>query len=313
MSARLVTYPDREAWLAARRGGIGASEAAALLGLSRWTSPLQLWAEKRGLTPPSAETPEMRRGRRLEPLVAEDVAAATGLTVLDHGRHTIAWSTETPCLYASLDREMRHPQLGPGVLECKTTKAYLGKHWPDAALSGFDTTVGLGQVPVDAFCQVQHQMLVTGAGWGILAAWIGLDDFRYFMVAPHADMQARIAAAGVAFWAAVEAGAEPPAATADDLALVVQLHATTDKQLVMTLPPEAGAWDAAYADACETYRKADKDREALKAQILQAMGEAGKAIAPGGATYTVSRIPVAEKVVKAHTQVRLNRRAPEGA
>jgi predicted phage-related endonuclease len=32
------------AWVAARREGIGASEAAAAVGLSRWQSPVSLWA-----------------------------------------------------------------------------------------------------------------------------------------------------------------------------------------------------------------------------------------------------------------------------
>lgn len=36
-------------WLAFRRKGIGASDAAAVLGLSKWTTNVELWEEKVGL------------------------------------------------------------------------------------------------------------------------------------------------------------------------------------------------------------------------------------------------------------------------
>ena len=35
-------------WLALREKGIGGSQAAAAIGLSRWQDPLTLWAEKTG-------------------------------------------------------------------------------------------------------------------------------------------------------------------------------------------------------------------------------------------------------------------------
>src|SRR4029453_2197485 len=45
MTARALVLPDRAAWLAARREGIGGSDAAAALGLSPYRTPLELYAE----------------------------------------------------------------------------------------------------------------------------------------------------------------------------------------------------------------------------------------------------------------------------
>ena len=36
----------REEWLARRRSGIGGSDVAAVLGLSPWKSPRQVWLDK---------------------------------------------------------------------------------------------------------------------------------------------------------------------------------------------------------------------------------------------------------------------------
>ena len=46
-----VTKPEKrrhtkESWLKLRKNGIGASEAAAACGLSRWKSPLEVWKDK---------------------------------------------------------------------------------------------------------------------------------------------------------------------------------------------------------------------------------------------------------------------------
>jgi len=71
--------------------GIGASEAAIVLGISRWSTELELWAEKRGLTdPPEDDERALRRdprywGKRLEPIVLQDCAMDTGLIVIGTG------------------------------------------------------------------------------------------------------------------------------------------------------------------------------------------------------------------------------------
>ena len=43
---------DREKWLNARRSGLGASEVAAVLGLSPWSTPYKVWRDKVSSEPP---------------------------------------------------------------------------------------------------------------------------------------------------------------------------------------------------------------------------------------------------------------------
>ena len=53
-------------WLEWRKGKIGASDAATILGVSPWATPFQLWEEKLGLSKPKEMTASMQRGKDLE-------------------------------------------------------------------------------------------------------------------------------------------------------------------------------------------------------------------------------------------------------
>jgi putative phage-type endonuclease len=72
------------AWHEWRRAGIGGSDVTALLGLSPYTSPWKLWAEKVGLLPPSESTQRQRIGQRMEPVLAAEFHEETGLCVVGH-------------------------------------------------------------------------------------------------------------------------------------------------------------------------------------------------------------------------------------
>ena len=65
-------------WRAKRSEIIGSSEAAAACGMSEYKTPLQLYLEKIGEIDPFAGNDHTRRGRRYEPLIAEDWQELTG-------------------------------------------------------------------------------------------------------------------------------------------------------------------------------------------------------------------------------------------
>ena len=72
----------RAEWLTWRKPVITASVAGALLTDHPYTTAMHLWAEQRGIEfPPKHENKRMRRGRKLEGLVGEEVAEAKGWLV----------------------------------------------------------------------------------------------------------------------------------------------------------------------------------------------------------------------------------------
>ena len=114
----------RERWLLERRSGIGASEAAAVLGLSPWKTPLALYAEKIGAVAAkdlAAESEAVEWGKRLEEPIAQAYAEKTGRKVVNLGEFAIQRHKDLAFLMCTLDRVTysdKRPDAGP--LELKT-------------------------------------------------------------------------------------------------------------------------------------------------------------------------------------------------
>lgn len=60
----------RDEWLQMRKSGIGGSDAAAILGISPWTTPVTVWLDKTGRSASTEPNHAMRIGTELEDLVA---------------------------------------------------------------------------------------------------------------------------------------------------------------------------------------------------------------------------------------------------
>lgn len=128
-----IDADERTAWLAWRKLGIGASDVAALCGMSTFASPMSVWADKMGLTPPDADNDYMEFGRRAEPMLTgyfED--RNPGLLVLDQQARVV--HPDHPHHRATLDgRVVEHPDGDPlGVVEYKTGGFEVWDEIPDA-------------------------------------------------------------------------------------------------------------------------------------------------------------------------------------
>ena len=129
MPGRLILTPaaavDRATWLAARRQGVTASEIAAVLGISPFTSAFNLFYVKAGVIDEEYDDDRLSLGRHLEPWVAERFAAAhPEFTVRAPGglwaNAVRTWQLATPdaVLYDGAGSEP------VGVAEFKTSATY---------------------------------------------------------------------------------------------------------------------------------------------------------------------------------------------
>lgn len=156
MELQTVTvYNTREEWLEGRKGGLGASDAGALLGISPWKSNVQLWEEKCGLAVPEeiGDNPAVKYGNDAEPLLRQ-------FFELDHRSYALYFTPfkiinhpGLPFITCTPDGELMERETGRlGGLEIKTTEVMGPSGWRK-----WD-----GKIPDNYYAQVCHQMLATG-------------------------------------------------------------------------------------------------------------------------------------------------------
>lgn len=156
MSVRVIRPSSHEAWLEARKGGIGSSEVATIIGLNPFETPYQLWRRKKGLDAPQEETFVMKAGHYLEDAVSCFWQDATGRKVIKSSRGDWFFAdSEKPFLQVSPDRTFWVDKHEKGILECKTTQC----------------TIDNDDIPKHWFCQLQYQLGVADLRHGSLA-WL---------------------------------------------------------------------------------------------------------------------------------------------
>ena len=194
-----VLMPGTPEWLEARRKGIGGSDAAAIVGLSPWRTPLEVYLDKIGESQ-DIETIDMRRGRLLEPVVRQMYADETGRTVVTP--NTIITNPNLPFALANLDGIAS----GGRVLECKTARFRSG--WGEP---------GSPDIPVPYLCQVQHCMMVADLPCADVPVLFGDFDFAIYHVPADAEFQALLAECEEGFWASVIQRIPPDPVDAADI------------------------------------------------------------------------------------------------
>ena len=171
---------ERAAWLAARRAGITATDAAAILGVHPYKGAFDVFADKLGVKPETPDNPAMYWGRALEAVVAHRYAADTGYKLVelapgDVMKHPVhRWLVGTP------DRLV--PTV-PCVLEVKTAGYRAADRWGDAPD---------GAIPEEYMVQCAVYMAITGYQTCDVAVLIGGQDYRVYNLARDAELEAMI-------------------------------------------------------------------------------------------------------------------------
>lgn len=157
-----------------RTMGIGGSDAGAIMGLSKYKSPMLVVADKLGLTK-YEESDATRRGKRMEPVIRENLAKwaaeIDGVPIEVYEVFDSPWlyqSVEYPFMLANIDGLVKHRDHGLCLLEIKTADIRLETEWANNG------------VPDSYYAQVQHYMSVLGLNMAIVFVLIGLNpEIRY--------------------------------------------------------------------------------------------------------------------------------------
>lgn len=170
---------------------LGASEVAAALGLSPYRPPIDLWRELTGRAAPFAGNESTIRGLVLEPYLRSEYAR----------RHSLQVNTPAPVyrdgwMRASPDGvvvSMVEPEHWLRGLEIKTANWRSCDKWGPTGGDGDD-------VPLEYHVQVVWSMAVTGLLRWDVAALIGLDDYREYVVERDAAVEERMVSLASDWW-----------------------------------------------------------------------------------------------------------------
>jgi putative phage-type endonuclease len=188
---------------------IGGSDIGAILGLSKFRTPLQVWLEKTGQDLGKLDSLPLRFGSFAESFVATEYSRSTGFELIHdesafiHPQHTF--------MSAHIDRLVLecNGQASPTrILECKTANPFAQLEWGEA---------GSDQVPMSYLCQCIWYMAITGIEKTDLAVLFGNNDFRIYEIIRDQELEELVLQRAISFWDDyVLKGTPPPAVNEAD-------------------------------------------------------------------------------------------------
>lgn len=287
-------HADREAWLAARKGKMTASKASALFGINEYLSRYRLWALESGLLEDDVlDNGNMRRGRRLEPIILEELAEARGWDVQPWPQ---TWTISHPegknsgRLMATPDgiARVRNPlewepfEGGDLVnVQVKTVNEWAFRSWDRDA----DGSIVM---PIIHQIQTQVETACLGLNFGVLVLQpsMNLDDMIVLPYAINWAFLRRLTTLAVEFWEAVELGQEPEVDGSESTWNTLKRVYQEENGKALILPAEADEIAARLEQAKEDAKAAKAKIDLCKNQLIAMIGDATFAQTPGGSNYS---------------------------
>lgn len=251
------------AWAERRKSGIGGSDLAAVMGLSAYTSPLDVWLVKTG----RVESPDLSAkeavywGNVLEDVVARRFAELHPELAVKRRNATLV-SKPRPWAFANLDRTVKDREGRMGVLEIKTAGARRASDWEDG-------------VPDYYMAQVVHYLGVTGWDYAWVAVLIGGQEYREYRIDRDEEDVAAAVAAADAFWHDFVVADVMPAMTGlkGEGAALAAMHADPSDEMIPMLDEDVDAFgDLAGVKA--GIARLEKEKRAIESAIKARVGDA---------------------------------------
>ena len=287
---------SRADWLNLRRGGIGGSDAGAIMGLNKYATPLSVYLAKKGAAEDSGNSATEWGNILEEPVRQKTREELGGRIETVEGMFT---STAHPFMNANLDGLIyfdKETQIGGGVArglcghEIKTSRT--GDGFTDV------------EIPDSYYAQVQHYMAVTGIKTFILTVFI-FNQYagRHYVIPRNEYFIARLIDAEKTFWERNVLADAMPAPTGNENETELLKNLPMAETITLDEESEAILEEKAQLDA--EIKTLQEQSDILKEKILIKMAEnpsgaaAAKTVAECGAwkisltTQTAKRVDTA--------------------
>lgn len=234
----------RERWLAARRRGLGGSDASTVVGVNRWGSRYELWLDKTGRLSEKQVSARMEAGLRMEPVLRQWFTDKQGIAIRQQG---LVASRQRPWQLVSLDGLTEDG----GIFESKCTNWRLAEEWDD------------DQVADHAEVQAQHGLAVTGRTHAWVVALIDGWDFQIRRVERDDKLIEAITEMESDFWHGNVLADRQPDIEPNALDVIKARYALIEGETVAGDPTVIEP----LIDAWNTARQGEKDAEAIRRVI----------------------------------------------
>lgn len=251
-------------WRQIRKNFLGGSDAAPVIGLSRYKSPIGVYFDKTEEAVSDFDSQKMRAGRMMEPIIAAMFAE-------DTGKHVV----RQPFFYAHPEHSFMGANVDFGIygenagLECKNS-AYR-KDWED------------GNVPDEYYLQCNHYMAVTGADRWYLAYLIDGWDFHYTTIERNEKLIETLIAQESDFWYTHILPRNPPAFDGSDSAtelLKVMFPSETAGSEPAEIPSDFDCLWVEVDEITKQEKALENRKKEIKNQICAIIGDRSTGMSP---------------------------------
>lgn len=238
---------NREQFLLDRKKGIGGSDCAAILSVSPWKTPLDVYNDKLNPDVVDEMNENMRRGILAEEFVLKEYVDRSGETI-ETNIPTIV-SSEYPFMRANIDARIKGQNV---IIEAKTTKANISA-WDNGLPEYYKAQVAFYAMLTDA---ERVDIPVLFSGW----------EYACFTYWRDAEYEARLKQAVIDFWQEyIVKGVPPHPRTSEELKIA---YPSIDTELVKKADEHIRHVVSEYQEVSNQVKKLEEEKESLKNTIL---------------------------------------------
>lgn len=260
-NTEILKYDNAEDWHKLRKGGIGGSDAGAVLGVNKYRSTVDIYlskVENKKTEPNDA----MLWGTALEPVIREEFKKKH---LEEYEVFECDYTFKDGIMLANVDGILFDKNKNEyGILEIKTANQFTAKDWSN------------GLVPSSYYVQVQHYLAVTGFKFGVIAVLIGGADYREFYVERNENDIKLINEACTDFWNTYIIPKEIPSADGSDAYSKYQLEILEKLDLkndVVELDEEYDELLEKRFDIQERIKTLDEDLKKINQQVIDVLSK----------------------------------------
>ncbi len=257
-----------------RQTYLGSSDSPPVLGCGfSGENQHTVWSRKVGLLEEKEDNELLLCGRVLQPAICELLRLKTNYDVRPHDESRLLHN-EHQWLGATPDSFIYGDPRGLGIGELKNVGAYNAGEW-----KGSDP-------PLRVAVQVQHQLVVCGATWGVAAGLVGGNRLVYFEFSLHSRLIDAMLPALRKFWAYVESRTPPPVDASEGCSQSLKALYPRDNGRSVALGAEACRWFDELSSLKRAAKAIDERKSLIENRVKAQIGEASVGLLPDGRQFT---------------------------